>query len=132
MIVDTYIDCVIPHPDAKVASTLSIGGLAKYLVRNEYNISDDYILHHVIPNFSQILPEQVSLVLGCALLWAAYDEDASKQIDERISSRAKANLNVEVGGNAIAKFPLPVTGNDGMLVINEPGGEEGNTSKQCR
>ena len=35
-IVDTYIDCVIPYPDIKVASTLSIGGLANYVVRNNY------------------------------------------------------------------------------------------------
>ena len=61
-----------------MASTLSIGGPAKCMVRNEYNISEDYILHHVIPNISQILSKYVSLVLGCALLWAAYDEDASK------------------------------------------------------
>ena len=56
-IVDTYIDDVILYPDAKVASTLSIEGAAKYVVLNEYNISDDYILHYVIPNISQILPK---------------------------------------------------------------------------
>ena len=36
-IVDTYFDYAIPYPDVKVASTLSIGGPAKYVVQNEYD-----------------------------------------------------------------------------------------------
>ena len=43
-IVDTYIDgLVIPFPDAKVASTLCIGALVKYVVRKEFsNLINDY------------------------------------------------------------------------------------------
>ena len=36
IIVDTYMDCLVPFPDAKVLSTLYIGGHVKYEVREEF------------------------------------------------------------------------------------------------
>ena len=44
------------------------------------------------------------LVLGCALLWAIYDEEASLQIEDCI--RAKAALTITEDENLIAKIPL--------------------------
>ena len=93
------------------------------MVRNEFNIIDDYILHQVVPNFSQISPGQVGLVLGCTLLWTVYDKDAGKQIDEMVSSEAKTDL--KIGENKIAKVSLLVIGYERILVINEPEGEWG-------
>ena len=82
--VDTYIDCVIPYPDAKVAATLSIGGPVKYATKTGYNITDEFILNHVCPHIASLVPRQISLVLGRALLWAIYDEEASQQTEDCI------------------------------------------------
>ena len=44
-IVDNYIDCLIPFPDAKVAFILCIGGSVKYMVKKEFsNFINDYII----------------------------------------------------------------------------------------
>ena len=49
-IVDIYIDCLIPFPDAKVASILCIGGPVKYMVRQEFSnlINDNFTKQKLI------------------------------------------------------------------------------------
>ena len=111
-IVDTYIDCVISYPDAKVAATLSIGGPVKCTTKTGYNITDEVILNHVCRHITSLLPRQISLVLGRALLWAIYDEETSQQIEDWIKNRAKSTPNIMDSGNPIAKIPLFVSGND--------------------
>ena len=101
--VDTYIDCVIPYPDAKVAATLSIGGPVKYATKTRYNRTDDFILNHVCPHIASLLPRQISL--ECALLWVIYDKEASQQNEDWIKNRAKSALNITDGGNPITKIP---------------------------
>ena len=64
--VDTYIDCVIPYPDAKVAATLSIGGPIKYATKTGHNITEEFIINYVCPHIASLLPRQILLVLGCA------------------------------------------------------------------
>ena len=46
-IVDTYNNCLIPFPDAKVASTLCIVSPIKYVVRHKFTIDDNIVLHGV-------------------------------------------------------------------------------------
>ena len=57
-IVDTVIDCLIPFPDAKVASTLCIRGLVKYVVREEFSnlINDNLILQLTGSNITNLFP----------------------------------------------------------------------------
>ena len=54
-IVDMYIDCLIPFPDAKVASTLCP---IKYVVRPKFAIDDDLILHCVGTNISSFFQDR--------------------------------------------------------------------------
>ena len=68
--VDTYMDCVIPYPDAKVAPTLSIGGLIKNATKIGHNISGEIILNHFCPHITSLISRQISLILGRASLWA--------------------------------------------------------------
>ena len=88
-IVDTYIDCLIPFPDAKVASTLCIGGPIKYSVSEGVNIDETIILRCVGTNILSHFPRQVSLVFGTALIWAVYDNDVSELIETDKIERIK-------------------------------------------
>ena len=63
-IVDTYIDCLIPFPDAKVVSTLYIGGPVKYEVREEFvsKITENLIVQLVGAKISNLFNRQVTLI----------------------------------------------------------------------
>ena len=67
-IMDTYIDCLIPFPDAKVASTKCIRGTAKSTVKQEFNIDETLILQCAGSNITTLFPRQVSLVLATVLI----------------------------------------------------------------
>ena len=54
--VDTYIECIIPYPDAKIAATLSIGRQVKYVTKTGYNVTDEFILNHVCPHIASLVP----------------------------------------------------------------------------
>ena len=84
--VDTYIDCIIPYLDSKVAATLSVGGPVKYATKIGYNITNEFITNHVCLYITSLLPRQISLVIGRALLlWAIYDEESSLKIEDWIN-----------------------------------------------
>ena len=51
----------------------------KYDVKTGYDMTDEFILNVVCPNIGSLV-----LVLGCALLWAIFNEEACKQIENRI------------------------------------------------
>ena len=109
-IADTHIDCLIPYPDAKVASSLCINGPAKYMVREDLNIDEDLILSFVGSNISSYFPRQVALVLGRVLLWAVYDEETSELICQQVVDRVKSSVQatnrlIESGVNPVKKFP---------------------------
>ena len=122
--VDTYIDVVLPYPDAKVASTLCIGGPVKYEIRRGSGVSDQWLFDNVCTQIGRHFPRGVGLVLGRALLWAIFDEKITKLIDDEMVARVKAavlrlNSNLPVGLNPIKKVPLIVIGDDDSLVISE-------------
>ena len=54
---DTYIDCLIP--DAKVASTLCIGGPSKYTFQQEFDIDENLILQCAGSNITTLFLRQV-------------------------------------------------------------------------
>ena len=88
---DTYIDCIIPFPDAKVASILYIRGPVKYVVREEFSnlINDNLILKVARSNIPNLFPRKIALVLGCVILWAAFDKEISKIIQPSIVDRTR-------------------------------------------
>ena len=139
-IVDTYIDCLIPFPDAKVASTLCIGGPVKYVVREEFasTITENLIFELVGANISNLFPRQVALVLGRVLIWAAYDEAICELMDPNIVARIKAFIPAtgsitEVSAlNPVTKVALIVAGNDGNLLIEELAQENSNNTNSTR
>ena len=115
---------MVPFPDAKVASTLCIAGPIKYVVRSEFAIDDDLILHCVGTNISSFFPRQTSLVFGLALIRTVYDDTISSLIHTSIIQKVKTNIlnsntNIEVDTNPIEKFTLVFTGCEGNLLIDQ-------------
>ena len=139
-IVDTYIDCLIPFPDAKVASTLCIGGPVKYVVREEFasTITENLIFELVGVNISNLFPRQVALVLGKVIIWAAYDDAICELMDPNIVARIKsfipATESIIEGTalNPVTKVALVVAGNEGNLLIEELVQENNNNANSTR
>ena len=125
-IVDTYIDVSLPYPDAKVASSLCVGGPVKYALRRDSRITEDWLVEHVSPNIARIFPRQVAIVLGKALLWAICDVEASTLIDNVMVENVRSSVrslngcyNEQTGMNPVQKIPLVVSGEEGVLIIDE-------------
>ena len=121
--VDTYIDIELPYPDAKVASVLSIGGPIKYVLRENSNVSDAFILEYVSPLIRRKLGPAVALTLGKALFWGAMDDEARKLLEstlvERIRDAYERIRTLDIGTNPIKKVNLVISGFEGTLYIDE-------------
>ena len=124
--VDTYIDGCLPYPDAKTASSLCVGGAVKYALRRSSRVSDDWLLENVSSNIARVFPRPVAVVLGKALLWAICDEEASTLVDTTMVERVRSAVrslngcyNQETGMNPVVKIPLAVSGEEGVLIIDE-------------
>ena len=65
---DCYVEGHISVNDAKVATALCKGEAIMYEVKPEGNISESWILLHVIPNIAKHYSRSCFLLLGKALL----------------------------------------------------------------
>ena len=119
---DVYEDTILPYPDAKVAATLAIGGAVQYCLREGSRIDGNWIRTHVIPNTSLMFEEDVTRVLGPALLWACFDREASEYVPLGIKTHAVEAYNEIEGrleGNPVMKRRIIISGNEDQLAINE-------------
>jgi hypothetical protein len=69
---DTCDNIELPYPDAKIAALLCIGGPAKYQLRDDAGIDDDWILSTVMPHGRTKIDNYAAVVLGRAVLWHAF------------------------------------------------------------
>lgn len=121
---DAYDDIELPYPDAKVAALLCPGGPCKYVVREEANVTNDWILQFVVPHLRTTVDDEVAKILGRALLWYAFTPEGQADIPENIFNRIRhayvgvAN-DLEEGANPVKKVPLVVTGGEGEVYIDE-------------
>jgi hypothetical protein len=130
-IVDRYIHCDLPYPDAKVASALCIGGTCKYEYRDGSGLTDGWLLSHVVPQVNARFGERMALVLGKALMWGLMeseeaDSDLYAYVPQQLKTSVKENYQrVEKtmldGLNPIIKIRLNVSGYEGTVHVNEVG-----------
>ena len=72
---------------------------------------------------AKVFPEMMAIVLDKALLWAIYDEEMSKIIEETLVARVKESVQMltsrvlNVGVNPVQKVSLLISGNNDALVI---------------
>ena len=90
--VDTYIDNSNPHPDAKVAAVLCVGGVIKYVVREGSQVSSEFILNNISANIAEIFPREAAFVLGTALLWTYHDEESSQLFPQPCVDKTKTKV----------------------------------------
>ena len=120
---DSFIDCLIPFSDSKVASTLYIGGPVKYEIREEFTsiITKNLIFHLVGANISNLFPRQVILVMERVIIWGAYDAEINELMEPNIVARIKLFIpttesTIEVSAlNPVIKVALVVAGSEENL-----------------
>ena len=69
-VADVYDDVELPWPDVKVAQMLSIGGPCRYVLQN--NVTDQFVLTHVVPNTRKKFDDAPAVILGTALLFSIF------------------------------------------------------------
>jgi hypothetical protein len=117
----SYIESKDPYTDAFVASVNCDGGPIAYEKANQMEAPDDFLFTHVVPSIRQRFSSDLRFcrAMGRALLWGAFDPDASAAygIGDKIKEAyndAFANPN---GNNPIKKTPLEVLNWNGCLKI---------------
>ena len=112
------------NPTKSVLINELIKRVAKYTVKQEFNIDKNMLLQCAGSNITALFPRQISLVLVTALILAAYEEEMSSimhiDIVERIKSKIQSTIRlIENNLNPIKIVALIVTGSDGNLLIYE-------------
>ena len=120
---DKYVEGNIAYPDAKVAAALCKGEAITYQVKIESNVTESWILAHVVPNIAKKYSRAMALVLGNALLWRIMDPIQSAVLPkpmvtwvQRLYRSITGNI-LTVEENPIASVPLSIHGVDGTLVV---------------
>ena len=122
---DQYTDTLLQWPDARVCKALCKGGAIHYKIKEEYKISEDWILEYVVPHIATICDRSVSLVLGRALLWRCMDVSESIVVPEGIKARVRTAFtelahrnHVSSEENPVVKVDMIVTGHDARVFID--------------
>ena len=146
--VDVYIDIWLPYPDALIAGKLcGPSGPCRYALRKlpgqqDNEITNEYLMRHVVPQAKKRLGEEMALVLALPLLWAAFEdeklklspapEEASTQVpktvallhpalQDRIIRSYKSAFGELPGSisNPVMKIPIVPQGYGDQLYISE-------------
>ena len=123
---DRYDDVELPWPDVKVASMLCLGGPCKYVVRANSGVTDEFILRYVMPSSRQRISEEVSKILGTALLFFIF-EDSTNHIPEDIVTRVRnayAGVSNDPTQNPVARVPVVCTCHEGEVYIDTIASDE--------
>ena len=124
-VVDRYIHCELPYPDAKVAAALCGDGAIKYEYKEGTAVNDEWIVVHVTPNIKDRMGHPIAVVLGKSLLWAVMsnDETFGNFLPAAAVARIRSSYETLAGNNEnpIQKIYLTVSGSEGAVFINEVG-----------
>ena len=123
-----------PFVDAKVCSTLCIGGACTYVLKEP--VTDAFVTTHVTPNITRCFGPVIGLLLGKALLWGIFDHEWSQFLPQGLKDNVK-NAYMHLypenplpeGANPVEKKLLVVSGHEGQVVlteVNHPGENQNN------
>jgi hypothetical protein len=90
-IANRYISVQQLPTDAAMAACLAVGGPVKYKVKADSHVSVAWLLSHVVPSINEFYSadesNRIALVLGPALLWAAFQPDLKALMTEKALDR---------------------------------------------
>lgn len=112
------------------------GGAIAYVVHPDSGISEQWILHHIVPHPRDYgIDPQVCLVLGRAVLWALFDPIQRRRIPEHrrqqmlLAYQGLGDRNtLPEGENPVQRKALVVVGHDAEVVMDLVSDEIGNGS----
>lgn len=123
---DGYADVVLPWPDIKTASTLCIGGICKYNLKQGCGLSDEWLIEHVTPAIRERFGDGVAAILAKPLLWACQDAECASMVPGSIRTRVlNALVNVaqqsslSSGENCVEKVLTVANEADGEVFFDE-------------
>jgi hypothetical protein len=122
---DKYTDVDLPYPDGKTSVALCIGGACKYVCRKGVRVTDEWIRMHIVPNISNNYDPAIALVLGRAVLWAAFNPETSEYVPANIRQRINTHYTDYVRGsltadeNPVHKVQLIASELEGVLFLDE-------------
>jgi Transcriptional activator of glycolytic enzymes len=123
-VVFRYIDVKQLTIDAKVAGVLCVGGPIKYKLKEDVNLTDDWLFNNVVPKIRSRYPNDSRLcrVLATALLFGAMDPQIGEDMmpaamKERITS-AYLPTHPEIA-QPVVRVPLTIYRIQDTLMIDE-------------
>lgn len=140
-VVNRYISPEQLPTDAKVASILCFGGPVTYRLKDDANLTPEFIRMHVLPGiynlFSSDPSNHIVDVLGPALLYLCHTPGLEHMVSEAVRNRVTASYHLRRGQhppeyNPVEKIPLSVYRVENEVVI-EPitwNGGGGNNSDE--
>jgi hypothetical protein len=104
-----------------------VGGPCKYILKEGFGVTDNFILEHVVPNIRKRYSDVVSLVLGKVLLWFIFTPEGSEYLPQALCKRVQtAYSNVATlpaDENPVNKVPLVISGHEGEVYLDELGND---------
>eukprot|EP00957_Ditylum_brightwellii_P142545 10860206-Ditylum_brightwellii.AAC.1 len=86
-----------------------MGGPCKYVLQDGADLSDEWLLEHIIPNIASTFSSAVSLVFALPILWDIFDDDAS------VSPNISQHIKEMCGRKSSEKVLLAATGHEGEV-----------------
>lgn len=123
---DDYDDIQLDSVDANVAKVLCIGGVCHYKVVDPA-CTDAFITGNVTPNIALVYGEELAILLGRAILWFCYTENADylpAAMLERIRSAYEDQRTLPDGQNPVKKVEQVVSGHNAQVFMESMGEDE--------
>lgn len=117
-----YKNTTLQIPDAKCAEALCRGGAIYYHLKEEADLSDDWICAHVSPNITRVYGKVVGSFLGRALLWRIMDPINSDVLPSKQVKRVRdlyglRSNELQDDENPVCKVLLEVSGDGNQLLL---------------
>ncbi len=105
-----------------------MGGLVKYALRDGSNITQAWLLEHVVPNMAAQFLVQFAVTLALPIVWACFDSECSIPIPLALKNRVwqayeaiRDPNNLPGDQNPVEKHHIVIVNDNGTLLINKAG-----------
>jgi hypothetical protein len=119
---DRYTSISLPFIDAHVAASLCVGGAAKYVAKEDSNVSDHWLVTEFVPHTAEKLGNRAAVCLGKALLFCLMEVTTMFTIPEHLRVRLRMRyLLIQVlpeAVNPIERIAVSVYPWNGKLCID--------------